>query len=119
LRKIAVSARTAVRGQTGATGASGPQGPAGANAATHVVVRTAQGAIPAGTTGAPGCGSATASCNPGERATGGGASIAGVHAQLTDSSPASINPPTSWFGQGKDTDSTTDNVNVYVLCASP
>jgi hypothetical protein len=131
LKKISPAARKALKGTTGVKGdpgAIGAQGPAGAagptgaaghdgaNGATTVVVRGASATIPANVYG-----HATAQCHAGERATGGGASIAGTHGQLTDSGPADGSPttaPTGWFGQGK-TDATADAINVTVVCASP
>lgn len=101
------------------TGPRGPQGIAGTNGrngATSVVVRDATGPIPANEYG-----HAIAQCNPGEVATGGGASIGGVNAQLTDTDPYIATagaPPTGWFGQGK-TGAVADTINVFVICASP
>jgi hypothetical protein len=97
----------------GAVGPAGPKGDTGAKGnpgATNVVVRNASGTIPAGSYG-----HAIAECNAGEKATGGGAGIAGVTALLTNSQP---NGSTGWFGQGKST-GPADAINVYVVCASP
>jgi hypothetical protein len=132
LSKIAPSARTALKGGTGPAGAPGAQGlpgavgpsgvagPAGVDGTKTIVARYASATLPANSYG-----NATAHCHPGERATGGGASIGGVHGEVTDSSPTGgtivggvMTNPTAWFGQGK-TDATADTVNVAVICVSP
>ena len=98
------------RGLPGPQGAQGPQGPAGAAGATNVTVRLGPDS-PTGTS--------TASCNPGERAVGGGGfSPDGF---LYDSSPnATSGTPTDWVASA-DTDfmGTPAQVQAYVICAAP
>ena len=96
--------RAGPRGPRGPQGAAGPQGPAGA---THVTVR--EGSATTGTS--------TASCNPGERATGGGAFASDGF--IYDSSPTQISgTPTSWQAQASDGNAATE-VQAWVICASP
>ncbi len=98
---------TGARGAEGPVGPRGPQGPAGA---TNVTVHT-------GPTQASGF-EASAECNPGEVAVGGGGSIDdAVPAFLTDSTP---NGPTGWlvFAQRAD-GSAAQNITASVVCAAP
>ena len=89
---------TGARGAEGAPGPQGPQGPAGP---TNLTVRT----------GPQGVGSATASCNPGEVAVGGGGLSQG--GSLTTSIPEGAGP-SSWF-----VEASGQNVSAVVICAAP
>jgi hypothetical protein len=113
-------------GPTGATGAAGPAGtagPAGASGATNVHIRYATGNI-VSVSGATS--DATASCDPGEVATGGGVSRStSSSTKLVVSgenpTPAVFNgTPTGWWGQVTST-GPSENVQaqVWVVCASP
>jgi hypothetical protein len=103
-----VRGRRGPRGLRGLQGAPGPQGPAGAPGAagaTNVTVRS--GPV------AP-SGSSTASCNPGERAVGGGGVSA---AGFLDSSRPLQDPgqtPTAWTASAGG-----DDVQAWVVCAAP
>jgi len=99
------------RGPQGAQGAQGAPGAPGAAGATNVTVRL----------GPEVAGLSTASCNPGERATGGGGIATGPDGALWDSSPTqATGTPTSWDAQAIDvTTSTPDTVQAYVVCAAP
>ena len=82
----------------------GPRGPQGA---TNVTVR--EGALAVGTS--------TASCNPGERATGGGGST--DPGFLDQSRPVQTSgTPTAWQARAAD-GNTPVEVQAYVICASP
>jgi hypothetical protein len=134
LKDINKNARKALKGQrgpAGATGARGPQGPqgaqgaqgnpgaAGANGATNVVVR--QGTL----ISVPntGTGIVTASCNPGERATGGGNSVSGSTGwQVIESFPTpgtAGSTPTGWRVDATNNTGSANNLVAIVVCASP
>ncbi len=101
LSKINSAAQSSLKGQTGPPGANGTNG------ATNLIIRNATGT-----------GSATASCNPGEHATGGGA-IDNTGGALQSSYPnAALNgtPSGGWTGIAV---TGTDSVTVRVVCASP
>jgi hypothetical protein len=101
---------TGARGAEGPVGPRGPQGPQGPAGATNVTIRT-------GPTQASGF-EASAECNPGEVAVGGGGSIDdAVPAFLRDSTP---NGPTGWlvFAQRAD-GSAAQNITASVVCAAP
>jgi hypothetical protein len=93
------------QGAQGVQGAQGPAGPAGPSGATNVTVRSGP-VSPSG--------SSTASCNPGERAVGGGGvSVAG----FLDSSRPLQDPgqtPTAWTASAGGAD-----VQAWVVCAAP
>jgi hypothetical protein len=97
-------------GPEGPTGPMGPQGPAGP---TNLVVRE-------GPTSQPG-GSSLASCNAGERATGGGGSAFGAPVGsngLMVSIPSPLvfgATPTAWRAVGESQETT---VRAFVVCAS-
>jgi hypothetical protein len=105
------------RGARGPAGPAGPRGergltgPAGAAGATNVTVRV----------GALVTGLSTASCLAGERAVGGGGTATGPDGALWDTGPTQLTgTPTSWDAQAIDvTDSSDDDVQAYVICASP
>jgi hypothetical protein len=97
------------RGQlpAGARGPQGPAGPQGASGATNVTVRS--GPMAADTS--------TASCNPGERATGGGGfSPDGFVYDTTPTQQSGT--PTSWQAQAAD-GAATAQVQAWVICAAP
>ena len=101
----------------GPQGATGPQGNAGA---TSVVVRAASGT-----------GTVTASCKPGERATGGGAHS--VNGTVRGSAPVADEQafltagpitfqgyvPTTWSARALDDAGQTTDVTAWVVCAAP
>ena len=95
LKDINKNARKALKGQRGPAGAIGPRGlqgnpgAAGANGATKVVVR--EGTLISVPDG--GNGTVTASCNPGERATGGGNSISGSTGWRVIETEPDLSPP--------------------------
>jgi hypothetical protein len=99
--------RDFARGQlpAGRRGAAGPPGPAGA---TNVTVRP----------GASASGTSTASCNQGERATGGG----GISSNgfIVDSTPSpQSGTPTGWQAQADDGGGNPANVQAFAVCAAP
>jgi hypothetical protein len=102
-------------GPQGLTGANGTNGTNGTNGATNVVVRPGPGST------RPDAGTVTddASCNAGERATGGGG-YDGSGGTLFESRPlpTDATTPTGWrvsseLGAGGHT------LTAYVICASP
>ena len=116
----------------------GPAGPAGAAGATTVTVRTATLSVPYGNCNRPfssapymcrGEGTATASCEPGERATGGGygkSTDAAALADVVENGPAqTTGTPTGWtvsMNVSTSSNSATPapgEVPVRVLCAAP
>jgi hypothetical protein len=99
-------------GPRGPQGAQGAQGAPGAAGATNVSVRV----------GPEVSGLSTASCNPGERAVGGGGTATGANGALWDSGPTQPSgTPTSWDAQAIDvtTAAVDDPVLAYVICAAP
>jgi hypothetical protein len=118
---LKASARTSLRGQ------QGPKGDKGANGATNVVMR--QGATVTVTAGA--FSAAAASCNAGERATGGGVyneanvSVIAVTSSYPTPNPASRPPtgngqvPTGWRVWVKNNGTDPYQVEAYVICAAP
>ena len=103
----------------GEKGDKGDKGDAGAPGATNVVVRTAS-------TTSNGSATATANCNAGERAVGGGFDIGGWGANVTafrsrPSPPAAGGTPTGWTATSFNQTNIGANIGVvaYVICASP
>lgn len=107
-------------GPAGPAGPQGPAGPKGDPGATSLKVRAATGS-----------GSVTANCEPGERATGGGAHS--VNGAVVASAPAA-DPnaifvstgitfqgyaPTSWTAAAKGADGLPRDVTAWVVCAAP
>ena len=98
------------------------RGNAGANGATHVVVRFAEAITTNGSRG-----KATASCNAGERATGGGVEVvSGNAAKVWYLTSGGVPTPrrqgatsTGWFGEWFNESGSTDTLHVYAVCASP
>jgi hypothetical protein len=109
-----------VQGPKGDKGDPGVNGTNGVNGATNVVVR--QGlliSVPAG-----GVGLATAQCNPGERATGGGNSISGSAStwKVGESFPTPGTAgatPTGWRVDAQNTSGGAQNLVAIVICSSP
>jgi hypothetical protein len=99
--KLSESAKAALVGPKGANGPAGPQGPRGATGLSNQILIDKSGGT-----------SVTASCNPGETLTGGGAIVNG--GQLVSSYPNTGPPITSWTGV-----STAGSVTVRILCSSP
>ena len=91
-------------GSAGPRGAQGARGPAGA---TNVVVRTATGNL-----------TATVSCDPGERATGGGA-VARSQGLLRTSLPVGYPVPNGWQASAQTAGGAAVEVSVYAICTSP
>lgn len=103
------------KGDRGDAGPKGDAGPAGASGATKVVVRVSSStSVAAGTHG-----HATAGCEAGERATGGGAYAVGK-LFITQSYPAASpgQTPTAWGIDAYNGDASTQGFTAYVVCAS-
>ena len=101
------------QGAPGLQGAKGDKGDTGAPGATKVTTRTGTPvAISANTAGG-----ASVSCNPGERAVGGGDSSDRTDGWLVMSEPTGT-PPTGWFVVFRSPAATT-NLTAYVVCAAP
>jgi hypothetical protein len=116
------------RGFPGPAGAKGATGPAGANGATNVVMR--QGAAVVVSAGS--FAKAEASCNAGERATGGGlynedqVFLPRITSSYPTPNPASPPPtgdgqvPTGWRVWVSNKDNASNiTVYAYVICAAP
>ena len=105
------------KGDKGDTGPKGEPGPAGPNGATKVVVRysEAKGVQPGAS------GHATAGCEAGERATGGGAWANGK-VFVTQSYPAASasagETPTAWGIDAYNSDAGVKVFRAYVVCAA-
>ncbi len=96
-------------GPQGTKGDQGANGANGANAATNVVVRSAY--LPTG--------SGQVSCQPGERATGGGITGANITMVISKNEPIpNTGTPTGWVGVIR-AGSQAGLGTVYVVCASP
>jgi hypothetical protein len=109
------------QGRQGPTGPQGQQGAQGANGATDVVVRFVQSVTSSGSFG-----NATARCNRGERATGGGVEVTGTLNGVWYSAPGGRpvpnnagDTPTGWYSDWFNGSGSTDSFRVYVVCASP
>ncbi len=115
-------------GPKGATGPTGATGPAGANGATNVIMR--QGAAVVVSAGS--FAKAEASCNAGERATGGGlynedqVFLPRITSSYPTPNPTSPPPtgngqvPTGWRVWVSNKDGTSNiTVYAYVICAAP
>jgi hypothetical protein len=100
------------QGAKGDKGDTGAQGTAGKNGATSVVIRGTYFVSSAG---------ATASCNSGERATGGGVTGDKTIYVATKSEPVpNSGTPTGWSGRLYSLESgVVPTGTVYVICASP
>jgi hypothetical protein len=106
-------------------GQKGDKGDKGDPGATNVHVRTATVSIGANTTNG-----AVATCQAGERATGGGAVLATLRNQDaivrsyptlgTTSGAAAGEVPTAWFARVFNSDAgAAHTATIYVVCASP
>lgn len=128
---------TGLAGAKGDTGAAGADGKDGTGGASTVTVRSTVGSLPmscqqVGTDPAiyhcNGSGPVTASCEPGERATGGGHSESANGSSATQGGADRPNPttgmPTGWtvdmqaYSYGSDHPETLPTPPVYVLCMS-
>jgi hypothetical protein len=110
------------QGPQGVQGAAGPQGPQGAQGpqgppgATNVTVRTAA---------EPTLGDSVASCNPGERAVGGGGVTEVPAGYLWASTPVESEgqTPTAWTVSAASVEANTldepVDVQAWVICAAP
>lgn len=104
----------------------GPAGPPGDPGATNVVARQAQ--VP-GVSGAGGTASTSATCNPGEVATGGGASFNAPSTsyvialseplEADRSLPEPGDVAVGWLAAGVNNSGATRTFAAYVICASP
>jgi hypothetical protein len=121
-------------GPAGPQGAPGPQGdigPQGPSGASNVVARRINRNLPAPDSGEVTIETAVASCEPGERAVGGGAGITNIlegFSLMIMSEPVEDDgsPPedgdvaTKWRAVGVNSDvSNPQTMNVHVLCVSP
>jgi len=112
LLKIDFKAGQLPPGPPGLQGPAGPQGPQGPAGATNVTVRLGPTVVD----------TSTASCESGERATGGGGVATGTDGVLWASNPTPAAPaiPTGWEADAVDRASgATDAVQAYVICAGP
>jgi hypothetical protein len=129
-RDLSLKARRFLKGQKGERGERGPQGPAGGTgdpgtsggggggtttttpAGITLTVKTASGSV----TGSAETGDAVATCDAGQRVTGGGVRIdSGGGASQSESYPSGNN--TSWTGVvSKDVNNAT--FTVFAICAS-
>ena len=108
-------------GPPGPAGPQGIQGVPGANGATNVTTRTAPLSVPASNSA-----SATANCNAGEHATGGGVTRDTGNATNTfvfDDMPDNITAgshPTGWtVSIFNSNGSSTQTYTVFAICAAP
>jgi hypothetical protein len=120
--KTGAAGPAGLAGLTGKEGPQGKQGAPGTNGATNVVVRTAQVTVEDGKSGA-----VTATCEPGERATGGGVetgtgNFKNVWSPIPGGKPVPAEAgvtPTGWRGDWLNESGVTDTFHVYAVCASP
>ena len=112
------------KGDTGATGPQGPKGDTGSQGsagATNVTIRTGA-AVTVPTTGSR-TATATASCNTGEKATGGGYTAGRREITAYEDQPTASagSTPTGWkvtsYNAGSGNNSNT--LTAYVICAAP
>jgi hypothetical protein len=97
-------------GPTGARGLQGAQGPPGPAGLTSVLLRSGPVAL----------GFSTATCNPGERAVGGGGFTSDPQSFLYNSAPSVVSgTPTDWEAGAETTAGLPAEVQAYVVCASP
>jgi hypothetical protein len=100
-------------GPRGKRGKRGKRGAAGRAGATNVTVRTAPLSVGVGPEAA-----ATASCNGGERATGGGYDVESGGVTVQDSRPEpATGTPSGWHVGATATGA--GQLTVYVICAAP
>jgi hypothetical protein len=117
LADISRGARAQLRGQRGPAGAPGPPGSSGPGGSGTVTVKTAAGSITAAPAEQEVLATATATCDPGQRAVGGGASSPDPQTPTMHSSfPAASG--TGWTATlGNDTDA-AKTFTVYVVCVT-
>jgi hypothetical protein len=120
-----------IPGPQGPQGVQGPQGPQGPAGATNVVARRTNNTLSPAPSGDVTIEATVASCLPGERVVGGGASITNItsgFALIIQSEPLEddVSPPedgevaTKWRAYGVNSDQANPQVMaVYALCASP
>jgi hypothetical protein len=116
------------KGDPGAQGPKGDTGDPGQNGVQNVIVRRSSPVtIPArGVGGEPGVDGVTVSCNPGERAVGGGGQTdSDGHAtgsvELTASKPQPQNTgatPTAWASRAANYSTTPTDLFTWVVCVS-
>jgi hypothetical protein len=126
LSKISTSARKSLKGQTGPSGPVGPTGPAGptglkgatgmtgATGPVNVVMRIGTATEVASNASA----TASADCDAGEMATGGGF-FTQVDVQVTASRPVPLTPAaqaTGWQATFKNTTASSAFVGAYAMC---
>ncbi len=106
--KLSASAKTTLKG---ATGPQGIPGPAGAPGVTKVTVRSGPSAN----------GNSTASCLPGEVATGGGGFAEDPESWIWNSTPVQVNGqvPTAWEASAETKTGNPSFVQAYAICAAP
>jgi hypothetical protein len=115
LAKLNAAAKNALKGATGPAGPAGPQGAkgdTGAAGATNVVVRV----------GSTQLNESTATCHPGEVATGGGGFTPNPEEVLWGSFPQQENEgerPVAWIAGAETLSGNPGEVTAYVICASP
>ena len=125
-RALKLARRVGAKGAPGAQGEKGDTGAAGAAGATSVLVRTAT----ASGIGPSTSGTATAVCNAGERAVGGGSAFNLSHLgdQIMSSRPTDAvgsilsagQTPTAWLAKMENSSAGgTKTLTVWVICASP
>ncbi len=96
------------QGPQGPQGAQGPQGPAGQARVPAITVRT----------GAETTRDASADCNTGEAAVGGGATSSDGF--IYDTSPnVASGTPTGWVASAEQSDGSDASVQAWVVCAAP
>ena len=114
LRDLSLGTRSSLRG---ARGPAGPQGPAGGSVvALGLSYRTAEGTVPAA--GAfPGLSSTTATCDAGQRVTGGGLRVdSGDDTSARESYPNLSN--TAWTVRVGNDGGVPSTYTVFAICAS-
>ena len=125
LNRLTKSARKALAGKQGPPGVPGTNGKNGTNGATNVVVRSVSGPVSAG-----GSSGTIVPCNPGERATGGGASfpafltsplfVVNLTGPATNGAPSTNGEtPNGWISSITNNTGSSQNATFYVDCASP
>ncbi len=113
-RKV-TSHHKSLRGPRGLPGPRGPAGPAGPKGAVGpAIVRSASLSTP----GFAGALSGTATCLPGETATGGGvfSSQGGAILRDSPSQRIGVGPTTGWEGEAQNPAGNSAAGSVYVLC---
>jgi hypothetical protein len=116
---LSVAARNFLKGQRGPAGPAGPQGPAGAGGAGGSAGPTLNFAAATGAVAAGEVTSATASCAPGQRVTGGGVRIdSGGDSAVRESYPNLNN--TAWTVRvgNDDVAGGPFNYTVFAICVA-